>query len=48
MAIAVGLAFRHRKNFHLKHTMAGINPHSRIYKRPSAGVEAVLCFERPR
>ena len=46
MAAASGLQLRRRTDFHLKRTMAGINPHSRTYKRAAGAVESVLCFEK--
>jgi hypothetical protein len=46
MAGIVGLALRRRDDFRLSRSMAGINPHSRTYRRPSGALEAVLCFEK--
>lgn len=46
MAEATGLKLRRRADFHLKRTMAGINPYTRTYKRAAGAVEAVLCFEK--
>ena len=33
-------------DFEFKRSMAGINPHTRTYKRATGAVEAVLCFEK--
>ncbi len=46
MAAAAGLRLRRRVDFEFKRSMAGINPHTRTYKRATGAVEAVLCFER--
>jgi DNA modification methylase len=46
MAEVAGLSLRRRVDFHLKRSMAGINPHSRTYQRPAGALEAVLCFEK--
>jgi hypothetical protein len=46
MAAAAGLHLRRRDNFEFKRSMAGINPHTRTYKRAIGAVEAVLCFEK--
>ena len=46
MAAAVGLRLRRRVDFEFKRSMAGINPHTRAYKRTTGAVEAVLCFEK--
>ncbi|TAJ31047.1 hypothetical protein [Bosea sp. (in: a-proteobacteria)] len=46
MAAAAGLLLRRRDDFEFKRSMAGINPHTRIYKRAAGAVEAVLCFEK--
>lgn len=47
MAAAAGLRLRRRDDFEFKRSMAGINPHTRTYKRTVGAVEAVLCFEKP-
>jgi hypothetical protein len=44
MAEAQGLALARREEFHLRRTMAGINPRARIYRASFAAVESVLCF----
>jgi hypothetical protein len=46
MADAAGLKLRRRDDFHLSRSMAGINPHTKMYKRASGAVEAVLCLEK--
>ncbi len=46
MAAAAGLTLRRRVDFEFKRSMAGINPHTRTYKRTTGAVEAVLCFEK--
>lgn len=46
MASAAGLRLRRRVDFEFKRSMAGINPHTRTYKRAAGAVEAVLCFEK--
>jgi hypothetical protein len=46
IAASAGLRLRRRADFRLKRSMAGINPHSRMYNRPSGALEAVLCFEK--
>ncbi len=46
MAEAAGLTLRRRVDFEFKRSMAGINPHTKRYKRTVGAVEAVLCFER--
>ena len=46
MATAKGLKLRRRVDFHLTRSMAGINPHTRTYKRAAGAIEAVLCFEK--
>lgn len=48
MAAAAGLRLRRRDDFEFKRSMAGINPHTRTYKRAAGAVEAVLCFEKDR
>jgi DNA modification methylase len=35
-----------RDDFHLSRSMAGINPHTRTYQRPTGALEAVLCFAK--
>ncbi len=47
MAAAAGLTLRRREDFRLNRSMAGINPHTRAYKRAAGALEAVLCFEKP-
>jgi hypothetical protein len=46
MAEAQGLALARRQRFHLRRTMAGINPRARAYKASSGAVESVLCFRK--
>jgi DNA modification methylase len=46
MAGNAGLRLRRRDDFHLSRSMAGINPHTRAYQRPTGALEAVLCFEK--
>lgn len=46
MAEAQGLALARREEFHLRHTMAGINPRARVYRASSGAVESVLCFRK--
>lgn len=46
MAEAKGLRIRRRVDFEIKRSMSGINPRTRIYRRPAGGSEAVLCFEK--
>lgn len=46
MADHAGLRLRRRDDFHLNRSMAGINPHTRTYRRPAGALEAVLCFEK--
>lgn len=41
-----GLALRRREDFHLNHSMTGINPHTRAYRQSQSVVESVLCFNR--
>jgi DNA modification methylase len=46
MAHSAGLTLVRRENFHLRRSMSGVNPHSRIYERPSGATEAVLCLRK--
>jgi hypothetical protein len=46
MAEAQGLALARREEFHLRRTMAGINPRARVYRATSGAVESVLCFRK--
>lgn len=46
MCEAHGLRKRRREDFRISRSMSGINPFTRMYKRPSGSVEAVLCFSR--
>ncbi|TPK90940.1 site-specific DNA-methyltransferase [Mesorhizobium sp. B2-4-12] len=48
MGAAAGLQLRRRHDFEFKRSMAGINPHTRTYKRAAGAIEAVLCFEKSR
>jgi DNA modification methylase len=43
---AHGLTLGRREDFHLRHSMSGINPNTRLYKRSPGAVEAVLCFHK--
>jgi DNA modification methylase len=42
----VGLRLGRRDDFHFSRSMAGVNPHSRTYRRVSGVVESVLSFQR--
>ncbi len=46
MAEAAGMRLRRREDFHLKRSMADINPNAKAYKRIPGAVEAVLCLEK--
>ncbi len=46
MGLRVELWPRRRQNFHLRRSMAGINPHTQAYRRSTGAVESVLCFEK--
>ena len=46
MAELSGLSFLGSKDFPLARSMSGVNPYTRIYKRPTGAVEAVLGFVR--
>lgn len=46
MAEAQGLALARREEFHLRRTMAGINPRARVYRASFGAVESVLCFRK--
>jgi hypothetical protein len=46
MAQAQGLALARREEFHLRRTMASINPRARVYRATSGAVESVLCFRK--
>lgn len=46
MAENAGLHLRRRDDFHLKRSMADINPNAKAYKRSPGAVEAVLCFAK--
>jgi hypothetical protein len=46
IAHGCGLALRRREDFQLNRSMAGINRHTQVYKRPPGAVEAVLCFQK--
>lgn len=46
IAEAHGLQLKRREDFHIRRSMAGINPRSRVYKRNQGVVEAVLCFQK--
>lgn len=46
MGKAVGLHLGRRDDFHISRSMAGINPHSRAYRRANGAVESVLCFQK--
>jgi hypothetical protein len=41
-----GLTLRRRQDFHLSHSMTGINPHTRAYRSSQNVVESVLCFNK--
>ncbi|WP_316185516.1 MULTISPECIES: hypothetical protein [unclassified Bradyrhizobium] len=41
-----GLFLKRREDFQLSRLMSGINSRSRVYKRESSAVEAVLCFQK--
>lgn len=45
MCRVAGLDLQTRRDFTTR-SMAEINPHTRLYRRPSDATEAVLCFER--
>lgn len=45
MCRSAGLYLETRRDF-LSRSMAGINPHTRVYKRTATATEAVLCFKR--
>jgi hypothetical protein len=40
------LVLKRRKDFYIRHTMAGFHPYARDYKKSAAAIEAVLCFEK--
>jgi hypothetical protein len=46
MGTLSGLRFLGSKEFRMARSMSGVNPYTRIYKRPSGAVEAVVCFDR--
>ncbi len=46
MATNAGLNMIRREQFRLRRSMSGINPHSRVYQRPSGATEVVLCFRK--
>ncbi len=46
MAEAQGLALVRREDFHLRRTMAGINPRARVYRVSSSAVKSALCFRK--
>jgi hypothetical protein len=46
MAEVRGLALARKEEFHLRRTMAGINPRARAYRASSGAVESVLCFRK--
>jgi hypothetical protein len=46
IAEAHGLRSERRDDFRINRSMSGINPHTRLYKRPSGSVEAVLYFTK--
>jgi DNA methylase len=41
-----GLTLKRREDFHLNHSMTGINPHTRAYRQSQSVVESVLCFNK--
>lgn len=41
-----GLTLGRREDFHLRRSMSGINPHTRLYKRSPGAIESVLCFHK--
>ena len=43
---AYGLKLRRREDFWMSRSMAGINLHTRTYKRSPGALEAVLCFTK--
>ncbi|MEZ5996402.1 MAG: hypothetical protein R3C25_11710 [Hyphomonadaceae bacterium] len=46
MAGGADLKLGRRVDFHITRSMAGVNPHSRTYRRASGAVESVLCFQK--
>jgi hypothetical protein len=46
MAKGADLRLGRRVDFHISRSMAGVNPHSRTYRRASGAVESVLCFQK--
>lgn len=46
IACRSGLALTHREDFYTSRSMSGVNRYSRLYRRRSGALEAVLCFEK--
>jgi hypothetical protein len=43
---AYGLKKRRRADFRMSRSMSGINPNTRLYRKSTGSVEAVLCFSK--
>ena len=43
---AYGLKKRRRADFPISRSMSGMNPNTRLYRKPTGSVEAVLCFSK--
>jgi hypothetical protein len=41
-----GLKKRRREDFPISRSMSGMNPNTRLYRKPAGSVEAVLCFSK--
>jgi tRNA G10 N-methylase Trm11 len=46
MSEAQGLRKQRQENFRKGRSMSGINPYTRLYKRPPGSTEVVLCFSK--
>lgn len=46
MGKAAGLHLGRRVDFNISRSMAGVNPHSRVYRKTSSAIESVLCFQK--
>lgn len=46
MGKSTDLHLGRRIDFHISRSMAGVNPHSRTYRKVSTAVESVLCFQK--
>lgn len=46
MGKVADLRLGRRVDFHVSRSMAGVNPHSRTYRKTSSALESVLCFQK--